>query len=120
MLLNRGTQERAMRESVRLAAGSACLAAIVASCAVPADAASLVRTAPKGVRVAADSTANVCTDCSSPRYYYRAYRPYYSQYYWRPHYRNIIVSDQPFHAQPVPWWATDTSQRYAIGPAVGY
>jgi hypothetical protein len=111
-----------MRESVRLAAGSACLAAVVAFGAVPADAASLaVRAAPKGVRGAAGSTADICTgDCGSPRYYYRAYRPYYSQYYWRPHYRNIIVSDQPFHAQPVPWWATGTSRRYAIGPAVGY
>src|SRR4051812_46523896 len=104
MLLNRGAEERAMREGVRSAAGSACLAAIVAFGAAPADAASLaVRTAPKDVRVAVGPTANVCTgNCRSPRYYYRAYRPYYSQYYWRPHYRNIIVSDQPFHAQPVP------------------
>lgn len=106
-----------MRESVRLAVGSACLAAIVAFGAVAADAASLaVRTAPRHARVASVST----TDVAAPHYFYRAYRPYYSQYTWRPHYRNIIVSDQPFHAQPVPWWATDHSRRYAIGPAVGY
>jgi len=110
-----------MRQGVRLAAGSACLAAIVAFGAVPAQAAELAVHAPsKGVRVAAGSAAKVCDDCAAPRYYYRAYRPYYSQYYWRPHYYNTIVSDQPFHAQPVPWWATDHSRRYAIGPAFGY
>ena len=111
-----------MRQGVRLAAGSACLAAIVSFDVGSAQAASLaVRAAPKGVRVAVGSPADVCDgNCGSPRYYYRAYRPYYSQYYWRPHYRNIIVSDQPFHAQPVPWWATDYERRYAIGPALGY
>jgi hypothetical protein len=111
-----------MRESVRSAAGSACLAAIVAFGAAPAEAASLaVRTAAKGVRVAVGSTANVCAgNCGTPRYFYRAYRPYYSQYYWRPRYYNTIVSDQPFHSRPMPWWATDDAQRYAIGPTVGY
>jgi len=106
-----------MRRGVWTAAGTACVAAFIASSVAPVQSASLaVRAAPKGVRVAADST----TADVSPRFYYRAYRPYYSQYYWRPHYRNIIVSDRPFHAQPVPWWASDTERRYAIGPAVGY
>ena len=93
------------------------MAALLASSAAPTQAAELaVHAAPKAVRVASVATA----DAGAPRVYYRAYRPYYSQYYWRPHYYNTIVSDKPFHAQPVPWWATDYSQRYAIGPAFGY
>jgi hypothetical protein len=108
-----------MRKGLWTAAGSACVAALLASNAAPAEAASLaVRTASKR---AVSSTADACTgDCGSTHYYYRAYRPYYSQYYWRPRYYNTIVSDRPFHAQPVPWWATDYQQRYAIGPAFGY
>ena len=105
-----------MPQGVWLAAGGACLA-VMALGAAPAQAASLaVRAASKSVRVASVAAADV----GAPRYYYRAYRPYYSQYYWRPHYYNTIVSDQPFHAQPVPWWATGDRRRYAIGPAYGY
>jgi len=106
-----------MRKGIWTATGSAWVAALLASSAAPAAAASLA--VPKG-----GSTANICYgDCFAgpPRYYYRAYRPYYSQYYWRPHYHNTIISDQPFHAQPVPWWVSGyTQQHYYIGPAFGY
>jgi hypothetical protein len=111
-----------MLKGIWTTAGTACVAVLLASSVAPVRAASLaVHPAPKNGAIG--SAARICKDdCSvgSPRYYYRAYRPYYSQYDWRPRYYNTIVSDRPFHAQPVPWWATDSAQRYAIGPAYGY
>ncbi|WP_068020761.1 hypothetical protein [Rhodoplanes sp. Z2-YC6860] len=111
-----------MLKGVWTAAGTACVMVLLASSGAPVQATSLaVHPAPK--HGAIGSTARTCNGACAvepPRYYYRAYRPYYSQYDWRPHYTNTIVSDRPFHAQPAPWWETDDAQRYAIGPAYGY
>jgi hypothetical protein len=112
-----------MLKGVWTAAGAGCVAVLLSSSVAPVQAASLaVHPAPKhrAMNSAIVSAARTCNGDCPPRYYYRAYRPYYSQYDWRPHYFNTIVSDRPFHAQPEPWWATDRAQRYAIGPAHGY